>query len=85
MPISINPAYFPKYIYGVHDIGGQVPLLKAQRIGWVLDSVDLRAQAGTDYTRLTSAGLGVIVRLNNGFDIHTACFYGVRTSLKYKI
>ena len=68
MSTSINPSYFPKSIYGVHDIGGQVPLLKAQRIGWVLDSVDLRAQAGTDYTRLTSAGLGVIVRLNNGFD-----------------
>jgi hypothetical protein len=68
MPTPINPSDFPEYTYGVHDIGGQVPMLKANRIGWVLDSVDLRAQAGTDYTRLTSAGLGVIVRLNNGFD-----------------
>jgi len=69
MSTPINPAHFPEYIYGVHDIGGQVPMLKAERIGWLLDSVDLRAQAGTDYTRLASAGLGILVRLNNGFDI----------------
>ncbi|MEW5719433.1 MAG: discoidin domain-containing protein, partial [Chloroflexota bacterium] len=68
MSAPINPSQFPEYIYGIHDIGSQTPMLKAQRIGWLLDSVDLRAQAGTDYTRLASAGLGVIVRLNNGFD-----------------
>ncbi|MCI0475868.1 MAG: discoidin domain-containing protein [Anaerolineales bacterium] len=68
MPTPINPSQFPEYIYGVHDLGGQVPMLNARRLGWIVDSVDLRAQAGTDYTRLASAGLGVIVRLNNGFD-----------------
>ncbi|MCX7841376.1 MAG: hypothetical protein N2559_18225, partial [Anaerolineae bacterium] len=50
------------------DLGGQVPMLKAQRFGWLVDSVDLRTQAGTDYTRLADAGLGIIVRLNNGYD-----------------
>jgi len=69
MPTPINPSLFPNYIYGVHDIGGQVPMLKAERIGWLVDSVDLRAQAGTDYTRLADAGLGIIVRLNNGYDL----------------
>lgn len=69
MPTSIIPEHFPQYIYGVHDLGGQVPMLKAQRLGWLVDSVDLRAQAGTDYTRLAEAGLGIIVRLNNGYDL----------------
>ena len=69
MPTPINPIHFPEYIYGVHDLGGQVPMLRANCIGWLVDSVDLRTQAGTDYTRLASAGLGVIVRLNHGFDV----------------
>lgn len=69
MLTSIIPKHFPQYIYGIHDLGGQVPMLKAQRLGWLVDSVDLRAQAGTDYTRLADAGLGIIVRLNNGYDL----------------
>jgi len=69
MPTPIVPDHFPSYIYGVHDLGGQVPMLKAQRLGWLVDSVDLSAQAGTDYTRLADAGLGIIVRLNNGYDL----------------
>ncbi len=40
-------------------------MLSAKRPGWVLDSVDLRSQAGTDYTMLARAGLGVIVCLNH--------------------
>jgi hypothetical protein len=66
--MSINPSQFPEYIYGVHDIGGQAPMLKMDRIGWLLDSVDLCSQVGADYTRLTKAGLGVIVQLNYSCD-----------------
>ncbi len=55
---------FPPYLYGLHDIGGHDRMLSAQRPGWVLDAVDLRSQAGTDYTSLAQSGLGVIVRLN---------------------
>jgi hypothetical protein len=65
MVTPIDPSLFPAFIYGVHDIGGQWPMLKAKRMGWLLDSVDLSAQTGTDYTRLASAGLGVLVRLNS--------------------
>ena len=68
MPTSVNPSQFPDYIYGLHDIGGQVLMLKANRIGWLLDVVDLSSQIGTDYTRLTEAGLSVMVRLNYGYD-----------------
>lgn len=64
----LHPTTLPEYIYGVHDIGGQVPMLKAERIGWLVDSVDVRPHAGTDYTRLAKVGLGILVRLNNGFD-----------------
>ncbi|GEM_PF-576796 len=69
MPTSLLPEYLPQYLYGVHDLGGQVPMLKAQRLGWLVDAVDLRVQAGTDYTRLADAGLGILVCLNNGNDL----------------
>ncbi len=63
-------SHLPQYIYGLHDIGGQDELLNAHRPGWVLDSVDLRIQAGADYSSLSEAGLGVIVRLNYGEPPH---------------
>ncbi|MBI3913892.1 MAG: discoidin domain-containing protein [Chloroflexi bacterium] len=57
---------FPSHLYGLRDIGGQDRILSAQRTGWVVDSVNLRSQAGTDYTTLARAGVGVIVQLNHG-------------------
>jgi hypothetical protein len=71
MPTPINPVQFPAYIYGLHDIGGQDLMLSAQRPGWLLDTIDLRSQAGADYSSLAEAGLGIIVRLNNGYDTGT--------------
>ncbi len=67
MPTVPNPSFFPPFIYGLHDIGGQDRLLSAQRPGWVLDTVDLRSQTGTDYSSLARAGLGILVRLNHGY------------------
>ena len=68
MPTPINPSLFPQYIYGLHDLGGQDRMLNAGRPGWVLDTVDLQSQTGTNYSALTNAELGVIVRLNNGYE-----------------
>ncbi|MBM3130732.1 MAG: hypothetical protein FJ009_19145 [Chloroflexi bacterium] len=48
MPTPINPSPFPEYSSGVRTLGGQAPMLNARRLGWLVDSVDLRAQAGAD-------------------------------------
>ncbi len=65
MPIL---SQLPPYIYGLHDIGGQDEMLNARRPGWILDTVDLRVQAGADYSSLSASGLAVVVRLNNGYE-----------------
>ena len=70
MPSPINPSFFPQYIYGLHDLGGQDRMLNANRPGWILDTVDLQSQTGTDYSALTHSGIGVLVRLNNGYDMN---------------
>ncbi len=62
-----NPPQLPPYIYGLHDVGGLDMMLAAERPGWVLDTVDLRTQAGADYASLADAGFGIIVRLNHGY------------------
>ncbi len=59
---------FPTFIFGVHDVGGQFPLINAQRSGWIVDSVDLSYQTAGDYAALVQAGIEPIVRLNNGYD-----------------
>ncbi len=63
-----NLSNLPPFIYGVHDIGGQDEMLNARRPGWILDCVDLRVQAGADYSSLAAGGLGVVVRLNHGYE-----------------
>ncbi len=57
----------PTHIYGLHDISGSDVITNAGRTGWLLDSVDVQAQIGTDYTLLTNTSLGLLVRLNNGY------------------
>jgi len=67
-----------KYIYGLHDPGGEHIMLGEGVPGWVLITVaighdpndhspgDDRAFRG-DYRRFSDQGLNVIVRLNNGY------------------
>jgi hypothetical protein len=66
MSSSIHPSKLPVHLYGLHDIGGQEIMANAGRTGWLLDSVDVRAQTGVDYSSLSAAGFGVLVRLNHG-------------------
>ena len=63
-----NPPQLPQYIYGLHDVGGQELMLASETPGWILDTIDLRSQVGTDYSSLAQAGLSLIVRLNYGYD-----------------
>ena len=57
-----------RYIYGLHDRGSE-SLIDGK--GWVVITEaighDPRDRSGGDYTAISDQGLGVIVRLNNGY------------------
>ncbi|MGD9145519.1 MAG: discoidin domain-containing protein [Anaerolineae bacterium] len=65
------PDYYPPYIFGMHDRGGEHLMLSKNRRGWVLVTEALGAdpnnQSGTNYTDLSNQGLGVLARLNHGY------------------
>jgi murein DD-endopeptidase MepM/ murein hydrolase activator NlpD len=65
------PLFDSEYIFGLHDPGGEQIMLDAGRPGWVLFTEgighDPNNQSGADYSTYSGRGLGVIVRLNNGY------------------
>ncbi len=58
----------PRYIYGLHDLGGENLMLDAGTPGWVVVTTRAR-DSGGDYAGPASAGLGVIVRLNHDYGL----------------
>jgi len=67
----LDESHFPKYIFGLHDPGGQHLMVDKNKQGWVLVTEELGADpqgpGGPDYRYLSNQGLGVIVRLNHGY------------------
>ncbi len=65
------PDIYPPYIFGMHDRGGEHLMLEKGKRGWVLVTEALGSDpnnhSGSNYTDLTNKGLGVMVRLNNGY------------------
>ncbi|HUT21590.1 MAG TPA: hypothetical protein VM366_20750, partial [Anaerolineae bacterium] len=61
----------PRYLYGFHDPGGEHLMVEAGKPGWVLVTEEIGHDpswpSGRDYSSLATQGLGVIVRLNNGY------------------
>ena len=55
-----------KYIFGIHDPDGAGLITTAGKPGWVVASVRA-SDPGGDFSTLANQGLGVIVRLNNGY------------------
>ena len=60
-----------EYIFGIHDFGGEEYMRAAKKAGWIVFSEvlghDPNDLLGKDYTPFSRHGLGVIVRLNNGY------------------
>ena len=67
------------FLYGLHDPGGEQVMLEANVPGWVLVTVAIGSNPNdnssgddtrfwADYRPLSDRGLGVIVRLNNGYN-----------------
>ncbi|MBI3536197.1 MAG: N-acetylmuramoyl-L-alanine amidase [Chloroflexi bacterium] len=55
-----------KYIFGMHDGGGEHLMLNAGKPGWVMIT-QKASDSGGDFSGYANAGLGVIVRLNWGY------------------
>ena len=59
------------YIFGIHEPGGEQHMLDAGRPGWIVFTeevgYDPAVQTGRDYRSYSARGLGIIVRLNNGY------------------
>jgi murein DD-endopeptidase MepM/ murein hydrolase activator NlpD len=59
------------YLYGLHDPGGEQYMLNAGTPGWIVFTegigYDINNRSGGDYRAYSNRGLGVIVRLNNGY------------------
>lgn len=65
------PAGQSPYLHGLHDRGGEYLMERAGKPGWVLCSETVGADpndwSSATYADLAGRGLGVIVRLNNGY------------------
>ena len=67
----IRPLFDSEYLYGFHDPGGEDVMLGRGVPGWVLITTAIghnpNDSSGENYSRFSNKGLGVIVRLNNGY------------------
>ena len=65
-----RPTFYPEYIYGLHESGGEQFMIRAKRLGWVLELAAIGLDGSStpaDFSALAASGLGVIVRLNHGY------------------
>lgn len=61
----------PKYIFGMHDPGGEHLMAEKARRGWIVFTHELghdpTRRSGFDYRPWTDRGFGAIARLNHGY------------------
>jgi hypothetical protein len=64
-----RPGFYPEYIFGLHEQGGEGHMVDAGRPGWVLELAEVGLHGGqpTSFAHLAQRGLGVVVRLNHGY------------------
>ncbi len=67
-----RPLIDSELIFGIHEPGGEQTMLNAGRPGWVVFSEaighDPEDKTGIDFTKFSQRGLGIICRLNNGYE-----------------
>ncbi|MBN1935082.1 MAG: N-acetylmuramoyl-L-alanine amidase [Anaerolineae bacterium] len=66
-----NQPVFPKYIFGLHEPGGEWLMEEKGKKGWILFTErvfhDLNDQHGADYSQWESKGFGIISRINHDY------------------
>ncbi len=67
-----RPLFDSEYIFGIHEPGGEQYMLAAGHPGWILFSEaighDPLDRSGVDFSTYSEQGLGVICRINSGYE-----------------
>lgn len=70
----MRPLFDSEYIFGIHEPGGEQHMLLAGRPGWVTFSEAIGGDpndfSGVDFRPYSDQGLGVICRINYGYEPH---------------
>ena len=67
-----RPLFDAEFIFGIHEPGGENHMIEAGRPGWIVFTEELghdpNNRSGKDFTRWSNQNLGIICRLNNGYE-----------------
>ncbi len=67
-----RPLIDSPFIFGIHEPGGEQHMLEAGRPGWIVFTEvlghDPEDRLGVDYSAYAGRGLGIIARLNHGYE-----------------
>jgi len=67
-----RPLIDSPFIFGIHEPGGEQHMLQAGCPGWIVftESIghDPEDRSGVDYTAYSERGLGIVARLNHGYE-----------------
>lgn len=67
-----RPLFDSPYIFGMHDPGGEQHMLQAGKPGWIVFTEAIGSEpndhSGKNFTPWSNQGLGIICRINNGYE-----------------
>lgn len=67
-----RPLIDSPFIFGIHEPGGEQYMLEAARPGWIVFTESLghdpEDRSGVDYSAYGERGLGIVARLNHGYE-----------------
>jgi hypothetical protein len=67
-----RPLFDSPYLFGMHDPGGEQQMLQAGKPGWIVFTEAIGSEAndhgGKDFSPWSNQGLGILCRLNNGYE-----------------
>ena len=67
-----RPLFDSEYLFGLHEPGGENIMVQAGKPGWILFTEEIghepNNRGGKDFSRWSNQNLGVLCRLNNGYE-----------------
>ncbi|HSN77120.1 MAG TPA: hypothetical protein VL334_18765, partial [Anaerolineae bacterium] len=67
-----RPLFDSPYIFGMHDPGGEQHMIQSGKPGWIVFTEAIGSEAndrsGKDFSPWSNQGLGILCRLNNGYE-----------------
>lgn len=71
-PVTPRPLIDSEYLFGIHEPGGEDYMLAAEKPGWLVftEAVghNVEDYSGLDFSTFAKEGLGVICRINHGYE-----------------